>query len=85
MLLLIFIDIILSWLSIFWIQLRPKFLSDIIEPLYAFVRKYISTTLWPIDFTPIIVIFSIRILQIIILLFFPEIGWLIQLYSGGSF
>lgn len=53
----IIIDIILSWLSLVWLNIRPKFVSDIIDPIYKSVRNIIPTSFWPIDFTPIIILF----------------------------
>lgn len=61
--LIIFVDIILSWLTIFWIKIRPQILADIIDPMYFYVRKYIKTSFWPLDFTPIIVIIAISLLE----------------------
>ena len=55
----LFFDIILSWLTIFWISFRPKFVSDIMDPIYKFIKNKIPTTIWPIDFTPIIIIIVI--------------------------
>jgi len=65
----LFIDIILSWLPLIWINFRPKFISDIMEPLYKKIKDIIPTTIWPIEFAPIIVY--------IIIIFF--ISFLIQL------
>ncbi|MGB2110775.1 MAG: hypothetical protein ACPHY8_02405 [Patescibacteria group bacterium] len=30
----IFADVILSWLTLFGLNIRPKFLADIIDPIY---------------------------------------------------
>jgi len=49
-------DIILSWLTLFWLKSRPRFIADIIDPMYNFVKKLIPSTFWPIDFTPIIIL-----------------------------
>lgn len=80
--LLVFVDVILSWLMIFWLNLRPQFLANIIDPMYNYVRNIIPTTIWPMDFTPIIVIFWIYFLKVLLIWFFPEISKLIQLYSS---
>jgi len=56
------IDIILSWLPILWINFRPKFFSDIMEPIYKKIKSIIPTSIWPIDFSPIIIIIIIAIL-----------------------
>ena len=51
----LFIDIILSWLPLIWLNFRPKFISDIMEPIYKIVKDKIPTTIWPIEFAPIII------------------------------
>lgn len=68
---LIILDVILSWLAVFWLQLRPKFLADIIDPLYKKVKSFIPTSFWPLDFTPIVVIILIVFLQWFIYIIFP--------------
>lgn len=78
---LIFIDVVLSWILVFWINLRPKFLQDIVWPLYAFVKKIIPTNIWPLDFTPIVIFFIIWLLKMLLMGFFPEIWWLLNLYK----
>lgn len=83
--LLVFIDVILSWLSIFQINIRPKFLANIMDPIYEFVKKNISTNIGPLDFTPIIVIFWIYFLKMLIIIFFPEISNLVQLYGSINY
>lgn len=70
----IFADVILSWLRLFWLNIRPKFLADIIDPMYWSIKKVLPTSIWPIDFTPIVVLMVI---------FF--ITWLINLFFPGSF
>lgn len=79
---LVFIDVILSWLTLFGLKIRPKFLTNIIEPIYIFIKKKIPTTIWIIDFTPVIIIFWIYFCKWLLLIFFPEISKLIQLYSS---
>lgn len=80
--LLVFIDVILSWLLIFQINFRPKFIANIIDPIYKFIKNNIPTTIWPMDFTPIVAIFWLYFLKWLLLLLFPEISRMIQLYSS---
>jgi uncharacterized protein YggT (Ycf19 family) len=80
--LLIFIDVILSWLLVFKINFRPKFISSILDPIYNLVKNNIPTTIWIIDFTPIIVMFWIYFLKWLLLTIFPEVYEMIQLYSN---
>lgn len=75
---LIFFDIILSWLSLAGIRFRPKFLSDIIDPLYRGVKKYIPTTFWMFDFTPIIIIIILIFCINLIYMNVPEVFQTIQ-------
>jgi uncharacterized protein YggT (Ycf19 family) len=70
---LVFADVILSWAQLLWIQWRPKFLSSIIDPLYSHVKNILPTSIWPIDFTPIV---------ILILIIF--ITWLVELFNPDS-
>ncbi len=75
----IFADVILSWLQIFWLNLRPKFLADIIDPLYWLVKKYLPTTIWPIEFTPIVILMVIFFLIWAINMVFP---WSYEAYKA---
>ncbi|MDQ7009234.1 MAG: YggT family protein [Candidatus Gracilibacteria bacterium] len=56
------LDIIFSWLTLLGINFRPKFISDIMEPIYKKIKSTIPTSIGPIDFAPIIIIFIIIIL-----------------------
>lgn len=66
----VFIDVILSWLMIIWVRIRPKFIADIIDPMYAQIKKYIPTSIGPLDFTPIIFIFLIIFARALTILLF---------------
>jgi uncharacterized protein YggT (Ycf19 family) len=63
----IVIDIILSWLTIFWIHFRPKIILEIIEPIYQFIKSKIPTTIGPIEFSSVIIIFFIIFLILLLL------------------
>jgi len=69
---LIILDIILSWLSLLGLKLRPQFLADIIDPIYASIKKVIPTTIGPLDFAPIVVYIFIAFLTWLIFGLFPE-------------
>lgn len=77
---LILIDVILSWLMAFWFNIRPKFLRDLIDPLYAFIKKYIQTSISVFDFTPIVLLLLIMVFQILLVWFFPDLNNYIKLY-----
>jgi uncharacterized protein YggT (Ycf19 family) len=68
---LVIIDIILSWLANFWLNIKPKFLKSIIEPLYSGIKDVIPTTLWPLDFTWVLIIFIVLFLTGLLETFFP--------------
>ncbi len=66
-------DVILSWLMLFWLRFRPQFVADIIDPLYENVKKIIPTTIWPVDFTPIVVILLLIFIRWALFIIFPEL------------
>lgn len=68
---LVIFDVILSWLILLWLRIRPKFLADIIDPLYINVRKIIPTTIWPLDFTPIVIMILIIFIKWALYILFP--------------
>lgn len=68
---LIFFDVILSWLAIFGIVIRLKFIRSILDPLYRLVKTYIPTRFGAFDFTPIVLIFLLMFLRGIILTSVP--------------
>lgn len=76
----IFIDVILSWLILVWLRFRPKFIADIIDPIYNFIKKIIPTTFWPMDFTPIIAIIIIMFLRWILFFLNPNIINILKSY-----
>jgi uncharacterized protein YggT (Ycf19 family) len=59
---------------IFWLRIRPKFIANIIDPIYDFVKKHIPTTIWPLDFTPIFIIILINILITFVLNVDPRVA-----------
>lgn len=63
----ILIDIILSWLSLFWLNIRIEFIKSILEPIYESIKKIIPTTIWPFEIAPLILIFIIIFIQWIII------------------
>jgi len=77
---LVIFDVILSWLTLLWLNFRPQFLSQIIDPIYSFVNKTIPTTFGMFRFDALIVILIIYLLQFLLLLLIPwlnqEILWL---------
>lgn len=78
----VIIDFILKWLLVFWINLRPKFIADIIDPMYFYVKKIIPTNFWPFDFTPMIIILIVYFLRGLLMMAFPELSSLLQLYNS---
>ncbi len=74
----VFADVILSWLRLFGLNIRPKFIADIIDPLYENIKKYIPTTIGPIEFTPIVIIILVHFISNFILLSQSEVFTLYQ-------
>lgn len=71
---LILIDVIFSWISVFvWRDIKIKFISNILDPIYDSIKKVIPTTFWPMEFVPIILIFAIWIIQWLIWAYDMEI------------
>lgn len=68
----IILDIILSWLSLIWMNFRLKFFQIILEPIYERIKNTIPTTFWIFDLTPIILILFIIIIEQIIFSISPE-------------
>ncbi|MCD5380344.1 YggT family protein [Candidatus Gracilibacteria bacterium] len=63
---LIFIDIILSWLSLVGLKVRPEFISSILDPLYIGIKGKVPTTIGPLDFTPIVILIFMELLVMFI-------------------
>ncbi len=56
-------DVILSWLVLFWLKIRPKFVWYIIDPIYKKIKDLVPSSFWTLDFTPIIVIFLLLFIK----------------------
>ncbi len=69
----VIIDVILSWLQIINLKINFSFIQNITYPIYTFVKKYIPTTMWIIDFTPIIILIWIELITKIIFTLNPEV------------
>jgi len=82
---LVFADVILSWIQLLWIKWRPKFLSTIIDPLYDFVKKILPTSIWPMDFTPIIILMITYFLIGLVELVIPGSLWTYDAYKTNIF
>jgi uncharacterized protein YggT (Ycf19 family) len=71
----ILIDVILSWLIIFWVKLRPRFIASIIDPIYKKIKDIIPTTFWPLELAPIVVFIILLLLQQLIYAYDIELIW----------
>ena len=69
----IFIDIFLSLLTLFWIRIHIKFVKDVLRPIYDFIRGTVPSTFWGFDLAPIIVILILTFLEGGIYMVFPEV------------
>ena len=72
---LIFADIILSWLSLFWLRWRPSFLDSVVWPIYDFINKLIPTKFWMFRFDALIAIIALYFVQALLI---ANIPWLKQ-------
>ena len=70
---LIIFDIILSWLSLAGVNFRPKFIGDVLNPVYKYIRKDIPTRFGAFDFTPIIILLSISFIKWMLIMNFPQV------------
>jgi uncharacterized protein YggT (Ycf19 family) len=68
---LVIFHIILSWLANFWLNIKPSFLKSIIDPLYNGIKDLIPTTVWPLDFTGVIILLIVFFLTGLLETFFP--------------
>jgi YggT family protein len=71
----ILIDVVLSWLSAFWVRLRFKFIADMIDPIYKKIKKLIPTTFWPFEFVPIVLLIILLLIQQLIYAYDIELVW----------
>jgi len=67
----LYIWVVIIAALITWVQPNPynpivKFLWNVTEPVYRFIRKYIPTTFGGFDISPIILILALEFLQILI-------------------
>jgi len=67
-------DVILSWLLLLWVQFRPQFIRNILDPIYKIIRKYIPTQIWMFELTPIIFILILLFAKGLIITSFPEVS-----------
>jgi len=67
----LYIWVVIIAALITWVQPNPynpivRFLSNVTEPVYRVIRRYIPTTFGGFDIAPIILILAIQFLQILI-------------------
>lgn len=61
---LLFIDIVSSWLIALWIlKNRISFLENLFNPIYNLIKKILPTNIGFLDFTPLILIFWLILLE----------------------
>lgn len=68
----IIFDVILSWLTLLWLNIKPKILKDITDIFYKRIKKYLPTVFGPFEFTPFIAILVLIFIQQIIILIDPN-------------
>lgn len=70
---LIYIDMVLSFLTLFWLNLRPQILRDLLDPIYLQIKKRINTIIWPFELAPLIVLFAIYTIKVLVSILFSVI------------
>jgi uncharacterized protein YggT (Ycf19 family) len=60
---LIFIEILLSWLSLTGILIAIPFINSIIQPMFDGIAKALPTRFMGLDFSAMLLLFSIYIVQ----------------------
>lgn len=66
-------DIIISWLTVFWLRINIKFIKSITKPMYDNINKVFPTKIWMFDLTPIYILFILMIIRSIIIWIEPNI------------
>jgi uncharacterized protein YggT (Ycf19 family) len=69
----IFIEIILSWLSLTGLLIAIPFISRIVQPMFDGIARVLPTRFMGIDFSAIVLLFSIYIVQGLLLSLSPAI------------
>ena len=69
----IFIEIILSWISLLGLHIAIPFFSVVLIPIFERTRKIFPTALGPLDFTPVILLIAIYVIQSLIVQIVPSI------------
>ena len=67
----LYIWVVIAAALITWVQPNPynpivRFLWNVTEPIYAYIRRYIPTQIGGFDIAPIILILGLQFLQILI-------------------
>lgn len=69
--------IILSWLQVFGLNIKIKFIDQIITPIYKQIESVIPTTFGPFTFTPIIVLLILMFIKGAIYILFPTLPYFV--------
>jgi len=64
------------------LRFNPRFMRNILDPLYFQVKKYIPTRFGAFDFTPIVIILIIMFVTNLIIISNPEVSLMIRQITG---
>ncbi len=69
---------IITWMIIAsvlmsWLGIKIKILDSILGPSYDFIEKYIPTKIWPLSFTPVVLIFVLYFIRWLVFIYDPNI------------
>lgn len=69
----VIIDVVLSWLSLFWVRFRPRIFNEVLDPIYRSFKNNLPMTIGPFDFTPIAVLIVLQFALALIFSYSPDV------------
>jgi len=73
----VIIEVVLSWLVLLGVQIYIRPLVAVTRPIYAYVKRYIPTTIGMIEFVPIVVIILIDLTLYFVV---PQLIFVVERY-----
>lgn len=72
----VFVDVLMSWTSLFGLHIRIPFVRRLVDPPTNFIRARLPTTFSGLDFSPLILMFATQFAASTIVAFFPSVNLL---------
>lgn len=73
----IFAHVILSWLTLFGLNIQVPFINNILDPIYKAIENTIPTSIGWLSFTPIVVLILIMFIKGFVYIMFPDLPYLV--------